>query len=788
MTSPRHPNLAVLALFVVLTLVLTFPLVLHLGSSVHDPGDPLLNTWILAWNNRQMAGFHLSGWFDANIYYPNRNTLAYSEHLFSQALVSLPVNLLTGNPILAYNLVLLLGFVTSGFGMYLLARRLSGHLLGSIAAGIIFAFSPFMMAHLPHLQVITAGGIPLTFLFLIRFFDKGRWKDLFLFTLFYVLQALANGYYALFLTILAGLFILVMTVAGRKWKEGHFRIQMAVFAVVALAALGPFLYHYAQVRNTLGLERGIGAYARPTSFLATSPQNNLYGRVSRQFLKPESELFPGAMAFLLAVLGGLSVLRLKKRLRPAGQSAPGRAGRVLLWITAALLLAQSVILYITLKQGSFELALGSSLKIHARSLLKPFLAWVALLFVFLALKKILRTGPLLPFSFADPHLWGLGLILLAALWLTFGPHGPFLILYRYVPGFEGLRAPTRCHVFIMLVLAAFAAFGLRYLTHKLSGLKKSALSILAPLIILVECLSLPIPCVSVPVKKAIPAVYQWLAEQKGEDFALLELPFPQQGEGVGSVECSRAYFSAYHWKRLVNGYSGYFPPLYSELRRRWNGGCSAAQNIRDLKALGVRYMVFHYSMFPAEAFPFLQKDLASRPDQTAFKGRFGEAYVYEVLGWKEGLMGLRAKNPFRRVEPKGWKVSASVNYQAAWLAIDARKETRWDTAGPQQPGQFFEVDLSRTITLAMLSLTLGSSELDYPRGYRVEVSEDGRTWTLAAEENEVLIDIRAYLRPKDLALDIPLPNVAARFIRIVNTGEDPLRYWSIHELEVYSSK
>jgi hypothetical protein len=788
MTSPRHPTLMVLALFMALTLVMTFPLVLHLGSSVHDPGDPLLNTWILAWNNRQMAGFHLSGWFDANIYYPNRNTLAYSEHLFSQALVSLPVNLLTGNPILAYNLVLLFGFITSGFGMYLLARRLSGHLLGSIAAGIIFAFSPFMMAHLPHLQVITAGGIPLTFLFLIRFFDKGRWKDLFLFTLFYVLQALANGYYALFLTILAGLFILVMTVAGRKWKEGRFWIQMAVFAVLALAALGPFLYHYAQVRNTLGLERGIGAYARPTSFLATSPQNNLYGRVSRQFLQPEGELFPGAAAFLLAVVGGLSVLRLKKRLRPAGESRPRHGGRVLLWMAAALLLAQSVILYTTLKQGSFELALGSGLKIHARSPLKPLLAWAAFLLVFLALKKMLKTGPLLPFSFADPHLWGLGLVFLFALWLTFGPHGPFLILYRYVPGFEGLRAPTRCHVFIMLVLAAFAAFGFRSLTHKLSGLKKVALSILAPLIILAEFLSLPIPCIPVPVKKAIPVVYQWLAQQKGEDFALLELPFPRQGQGVGTVECPRAYFSAYHWKRLVNGYSGYFPHLYSELRRRWDGDYSLFQKISDTKKLGVRYLIFHSSFYHPESFPLILGDMARHSGQAVFIGQYGEAYVYEMLGWQEGMKELLQKSLFRRIEPKGWRVSASVNSQAACLAIDGRRETRWDTAGPQQPGQFFEVDLGRTVILAKLSLALGSSELDYPRGYRVEVSEDGRTWTLAAEENEVLIDIRAYLRPKDLALDIPLPNVAARFIRIVNTGEDPIRYWSIHELEVYSAK
>ncbi|HEX9902031.1 MAG TPA: discoidin domain-containing protein [Acidobacteriota bacterium] len=788
MNSQRRHTLMVLGLFIILTLAMTYPLVLHLGSSVRDPGDPLLNTWILAWNNRQMAGFHLAGWFDANIYYPNQNTLAYSEHLFSQALVSLPVNLLTGNPILAYNLVLLFGFVTSGLGMYLLARRLSGHVLGSLAAGIIFAFSPFMMAHLPHLQVITAGGIPLTFLFLIRFFDSGRWKDLLLFTLFYVLQALANGYYALFLTILAGLFIMVMTVTGRKWREGRFWLQMAVFAVVALAALSPFLYHYAQVRNTLGLERGIGAYARATSFLATSPQNVFYGRLTNRFLQSEGELFPGVAAFILAMVGGASVLRLQKRRRTEEQLRPRPGGRILLWLAAALLLAQSIILSLTLARGSFELALGSFLKIHSRSPLKPLLAWVVFFLVFLLIKKIFRTGPLFPLALTNPVLGGLVLVFLTALWMTFGPNGPFLILYRYVPGFEGLRAPTRCHVFIMMVLAAFAAFGLRTLTKKLGAQKKGALAFLALLLILAEFLSLPVPLTSVPVKKDIPAVYRWLAEQKGQDFALLELPFPQEGQGVGSVECSRAYFSAYHWKRLVNGYSGYFPPLYSELRRRWNGGCSLSQNVRDLKALGVRYIIFHSSMFPPEAMAYLRTIMASRQQEMVLAGKFGEADVYEVVGWKEGLEKFRGQSPFRGIEPKDWKVSASVNMEAARLAMDGRRETRWDTAGPQQPGQFFEVDLGRSVKLAKLSLALGSSESDYPRRYRVEVSQDGRTWTVAAEEDEALIDIRAYLRPKNLSLDILLPNVPARIVRIINLGEDPVLFWSIHEIEIYSAQ
>ena len=788
MAANRSQTLMVFGLFVVLTLAMTYPLVLHLGSSVRDRGDPLLNTWILAWNNRQMAGFHLAGWFDANIYYPNRNTLAYSEHLFSQALVSLPINLLTGNPILAYNLVLILAFATSGFGMYLLARRLSGHFLGSVAAGIIFAFSPFMFAHLPHIQVITAGGIPLTFLFLIRFFSHGRWKDLLLFTLFYVLQSLANGYYALFLTVLAGLFILVMTVAGQKWREGKFWLQMAVFALLAVLTIGPFMYQYAQVKSTLGLDRGMGASARLTSFLTTSPQNLFYGRISQPFRQSENELFPGAVAFILAVVGGASVLRFRKRSRQEGRPAPRRRGRVFLWIMSVCLLAQTVFLYLILVHGSFELVLSPALKIHSRGLVKPLLLWVALGGLFVILKRIFHTGPLLPFALADPILWGLGFVFLAALLMTFGRYGPYKLLYIFVPGFEGLRAPTRCHIFVMFVLAAFAAFGLRSLTQKLVGQKRRLLAFLVLILLLAEFLSLPIPLVSVPVKKDIPAVYRWLAAQEGEDFALLELPFPREGQGVGMIECSRVYFSIYHWKRLANGYSGYIPPLYNELRRRWDGDYSLSQKIQDTKTLGIRYLIFHSSMYHPESFPLIPIDMARRTEQAVFIGQFEEAYVYEILGWKEGMKELRQKNSFRRIEPKGWKVSAPVNTGAARLAIDGQKETRWDTAGPQQPGQFFEVDLGQTVTLARLSLALGSSKFDYPRGYRVEVSSDGLTWTVAAEKDEALVDIRAFLRPKNLSLDIPLLNVPARIVRIINTGEDPVLFWSIHEIEIYSSQ
>jgi hypothetical protein len=59
-----------LVLFVALTAVMTYPQVLRMTDGVHDPGDPLMVTWVLAWVAHQLpiAPAHI---FDANIFYPS---------------------------------------------------------------------------------------------------------------------------------------------------------------------------------------------------------------------------------------------------------------------------------------------------------------------------------------------------------------------------------------------------------------------------------------------------------------------------------------------------------------------------------------------------------------------------------------------------------------------------------------------------------------------------------------------------------------------------------------------
>ena len=168
--TARDKLLALIAYFV-LALALTYPLVLRPASANRlDSPDALLNSWIVSWCLYQLPRdpLHL---FDANIFYPEKGALALSENLLTGALLASPAALFSSSPILLFNTVLLAAFVTSGYAAFLLAHDLTGSRLAAALAGILFAFAPYRFAHIPHLQLQLAFGIPLSLYFARRILE-----------------------------------------------------------------------------------------------------------------------------------------------------------------------------------------------------------------------------------------------------------------------------------------------------------------------------------------------------------------------------------------------------------------------------------------------------------------------------------------------------------------------------------------------------------------------------------------------------------------------------------------
>src|SRR4051812_6221770 len=144
--------------------------------------------------------------FDANIYYPFRHTLAYSENLIGSAVIAAPLLWTTGNPVLAMNLVALLSCVLCGAGAYALARSIGIGRAGATLAGIVFAFAPPRLFRLGQLHLTTVQWVPFCLAFLHRYFDSGRRRDLWCASLLFAAQVLTSAHGAAFcLLAVAGL-------------------------------------------------------------------------------------------------------------------------------------------------------------------------------------------------------------------------------------------------------------------------------------------------------------------------------------------------------------------------------------------------------------------------------------------------------------------------------------------------------------------------------------------------------------------------------------------------------
>jgi hypothetical protein len=293
-----------LVLFVALTAVMTYPQVLRMSDGVHDPADPLMVTWVLAWVAHQLpnAPAHI---FDANIFYPERNTLAYSETLLVPGLLAAPLHWLGAAPILVYNLVFLSGFALSGVGVALLVRRLTGNAGAAIVAGIVFAFPPYRIDHYAHLQLQQTQFIPLALWAFHRLLDRGRLRDGVLLGVCIAGQMLSCMYYGIFLIPYLAVVCGTLLIAARAMPRRRLAALAVAAAIVTIAML-PVGRAYLAARKVVG-ERGRDEVAQNSAtwrnYLAPPEVNAVYGKVFARFMDPERRLFPGFVAVALACIG-----------------------------------------------------------------------------------------------------------------------------------------------------------------------------------------------------------------------------------------------------------------------------------------------------------------------------------------------------------------------------------------------------------------------------------------------------------------------------------------------------
>lgn len=307
-----RPVLALVFTFLAFAVLKTWPLTLHFGTRLpSDLGDPLLNTWILAWDVHALTTDpgHL---FDANISYPIGNALAFSEHLLGVLPLFAPVYLLTGNPVAGANTVFVLSFALSAFTVFCLCWYWTRSFWPSVVAGALLGFAPPRFGQISHLQLLNFFWAPLALLFLDRFLRFPRWLPLTAFAVFYWLQVLSSVYLAFMLTAAVVVYVAVHAMmSGRRLWERPLLVHGAAFVGASLAVLLPVELPYLAAHRAweaAWTARAMaGSSADPLRYLAVSPLvNDVYQRLfafAAAHAGHETRLFPGLVLAALVVLG-----------------------------------------------------------------------------------------------------------------------------------------------------------------------------------------------------------------------------------------------------------------------------------------------------------------------------------------------------------------------------------------------------------------------------------------------------------------------------------------------------
>jgi len=297
----RRPYLAALAALTALTVFLTWPQALHLATRVAPHQDPLLSGWRLAWIAHALAT-NPTHVYDGNIFYPERRTLAYSDATFLQGALGAPLFWLHLPTAFIYNLLLLAGILSSGMGLFVLARHLTRNDHAALVGAAVFTLVPYRIEHFMHLELQWAAGIPLALWALHRAIEEGSWRFGALAGMLIALQFVSCIYYGLFLMMTAPILVALLLAFDRRRALAALP-PLALAVVVGAAIATPFALPYLQNARTLGV-RGIedvAAFsARPINYLATPFLNWVWGWTAERFGATEVRLFPGLIAILLA--------------------------------------------------------------------------------------------------------------------------------------------------------------------------------------------------------------------------------------------------------------------------------------------------------------------------------------------------------------------------------------------------------------------------------------------------------------------------------------------------------
>ncbi len=510
---------------------------LHLADRLPDEGDSVLNAWILAWNAHSLFSPDLSVW-DAPIFYPVKNTLAFSENLLGNLWITLPIQWLTENHVLAANGLVFVSFILSSYFVFLMVNDLTNNYWASLLSGLIFSFNPYHWGQLPHTQLMPFFWAPLALLFANRFFKNRNYGDFWKMILFTGLQYYASIYLGTMLLTTLIIIFLVFFVLELKGKEriGFLRdpkfIKNLFCGVIAGAiALLPIGFPYLKVASEWDFFRTVG-------------ENVFYSA------EPQSIFFPNSL------FANYTWLR-----QAIFESFHGDKYETALFIG-----------FVPLGLGFLAFYLRKREIFSSQNVV--------------ALRYACVTG-ILFFIMMGPYLYVLG--------KNTGIPMPFLLVHKLIPGGEAIRVPARFLICFLLSISILCGIGFCIIFNRLKNkpiATKLFLLFSFGAAFIFEYRITDFRGVALEPKTKFPPVYQYL-ENAPPYSPILELPFHSW------AKFKYLHYQTGHWRPTIGGFSGWAPPSFEFVNDRVRY-CPGESCAKLLQIVPFDSLIVHLDRVPFE--------------------------------------------------------------------------------------------------------------------------------------------------------------------------------------------
>lgn len=556
--------------YTLLTIILTYPVLFKIKTDIPGTGADSFQWMRILWYTKiaikeaDLAALT----HDHLLFYPNGIESMPFSSAFNQVLYVLLSPFLELHVI--YTILWLLTFIIGAIGSYLLVKYLTDNKYAAFIAGIVFAFSPYHFSRgLYFFGAATVQWIPFCALYLMKTVKEEGIKNPVLAGIFFILVAMSDLQYLIFMGIFAGLvffYDLYLTLRSRKnFIHSVKQIIIKYFFFGGVAFLGVLPLTINEI------------------LIALSNQN---------FLKPNANEIPKLSNDLMSFF-------LPSHLHPLlGQFTSDLYSNILSWPAERV----NFIGYIVL--GLSILALLKSKK-------KPDVKfWLVSTFFF----TIISLGPILHFNgavaFTDSNLK----IPL-----------PYQILYNTIPFLKNCRTVGRFFVIATLGYSVLAGYGFSELLKYKPERKKLIFTIVGFLLIF-EYLSIPYPTTPV----SVPDFYYQISNDK-DNYAMLEIPQNSNAGYMDFQDLyyqtvhNKALVGGYSARYPANvGDFQRKTPFIKELQYYSMGTKDILQeDVTDigtsvLNANNIRYVIVHKNQLSSEQLEFvtnlLNKTLKTEPD------------------------------------------------------------------------------------------------------------------------------------------------------------------------------